>query len=59
MDITLKVTKKRSVIDGRIVEYYSYEAEIEGETVKFQPKPADKRMLELLLKHFDLPIVDA
>lgn len=51
MEITLKVTQESFTKEnGEKIEYLSYTAEIEGETVRFVPKTEDKKFVEHFAK---------
>lgn len=51
MKVTMEIRKGEFVNrDGEIISYYSYAAELMGETVKFTPKETDKKLVEHLLK---------
>ena len=51
MKVTLEIKKGEFVNrEGEIIRYYSYTAEVMGETVKFTPKDTDKKLVEHLLK---------
>ena len=39
---------------GENIKFVTYEAEIDGETIKFAPKDSDKKLCEFLLKGKDL-----
>ena len=56
MEIKLTVTRRKFVAeDKREVEFYSFEADIGGEKITFQPRKEDKRLLTHLLAAYDLP----
>lgn len=51
MKLELTVTQEQFTNkDSEVITYFVYSAEIEGETVKFQPKDADKKLVEHFVK---------
>lgn len=55
MKVTLEIKKGEFVNrDGEAISYYSYTAELLGETVRFTPKDTDKKLVEHLLKGCEL-----
>ena len=58
MKVVMEIRKGEFVNrDGEIIGYYSYTAELMGETVKFTPKETDKKLVEHLLKGCELESV--
>lgn len=58
MQVTMEIKKGEFVNrDGEVISYYSYTAELMGETVKFTPKETDKKLVEHLLKGCEVETV--
>ena len=50
LEVTLKISKETFVNDeGDSIDYYAYSADIMGESIKFYPKPEDKKLLKYFL----------
>ena len=59
MKVEMEIRKGEFVNrDGELIGYYSYTVELMGETVKFTPKETDKKLVEYLLKGYELEPVD-
>ena len=51
MKLELTVTQEQFTNkDGEVITYFVYATEIEGDTVKFAPKEADKKFVEHFVK---------
>lgn len=47
MEITLKVSREKFTNeDGEVIGYIAYKAMLDGEEVRFIPRPIDKRLIE-------------